>query len=64
MVIRVFTNDPRDGGSIPGHVMLNTQKIVLGIIRYGSRVSGAIQGREQFLPVQFCVVDIEKGAFG
>ena len=43
----MFTNGPRDRGSIPGRVIPKTQKMVLdaallSIIRL-SRVSGAIQ---------------------
>ena len=49
---KVFTNGPRDQGSIPGRVIPKTQKwclmppyLTLSIIWYGSRVSRAIQGK-------------------
>ena len=38
--------------------------LTLSIIRYGSRVSGAIQGKELHLTPYLSVVAIEKGAFG
>ena len=57
---RVFANGPGDQGSIPDRVILKTQKcylmppcLTLRILRYGSRVSGAIHG----------VVTTKKGAF-
>ena len=51
---RVFANGPGDWGSIPGRVIPKTQKkwrlmapcSILCTIRYGSRVKGAIQGKE------------------
>ena len=36
----------------------------LGIIRYGSRVSGAIYGKEEHPPLQLDVVANEKETFG
>ena len=38
--------------------------LTLGILRYKSRVSGAIQGKELRLPLLLSVVANEKGAFG
>ena len=49
MVVRVFANSPEDRGSILGRVIPKTQEIVVDVfllIRYESRVSGAIQGKE------------------
>ena len=50
---RVFTNRLGDWDSIPGQFIQKTQKwhlmplcLTLSIIRYGSRVSGVIQGKE------------------
>ena len=50
IVGRVFANGSRDWGSIPDWVILKTQKMVLNatcltlsILRYGSRLNGAIQ---------------------
>ena len=51
-MVGLFANGPGDWGSIPGRVISKTQKMVLdvsllsSIIRYGSMVSGAIQGKE------------------
>ena len=52
-MVRVFANGPGNQGSIPGQVIPKTQKwylmplyLTLSIIRYGSRVSGAIQGKK------------------
>ena len=50
-MVRVFANGLGDQGSIPGRVISKTQKkwnlmtpcLLFNIIRYGSRVSGAIQ---------------------
>ena len=49
MYIYVFANGPGDLGSIPGRVILKTQKwywillcLTLTIISYASRVSGVI----------------------
>ena len=62
-MLRVFTNGPRDQCSIPGRVISKTQKVVLdaycltlSIIRYGSRISGAIQGKEMRAPLHLGVV--------
>ena len=38
--------------------------LALSIIRYGSRVSESIQGKEWHPSLHFSVVAIEKGAFG
>ena len=53
IVGRVFTNDLRDRGSIPGRVKPKIKKwnlvlpcLTVSIIRYGSRVSGIIQRKE------------------
>ena len=60
IMIRVFTNDPGDQGSVPDQVIPKTQKMVLdapcltlSIIRYKSRVSGAIQERNSTLPTSW-----------
>ena len=52
-MFRMFSNGPGDWGSIPGGVITKTQKwylmplcLTLSIIKYGSRISGAIQGKE------------------
>ena len=37
--------------------------LTLNIIRYGSRISGAIQGKEQHPPLHISAAPIEKGAF-
>ena len=37
--------------------------LTLSIIRYGSKVSGAIQGKELYPHLHFSVLAIEKGAF-
>ena len=56
-MIRVFTYGLRDWGSIPGRVIPETQKwyliprfLTLGIIKYESRVGGAILGKSSALP--------------
>ena len=48
----MYTNGPRDQGSIPGQVIPKTQKMVLdasllnlSILMYSSRISRAIQGK-------------------
>ena len=53
LVGKVFTNGLGDWGSIPGRDIPKTHKwylmppcLALSIIRYGSRVSGAVQGKE------------------
>ena len=43
--------------------LLNTQHYKVRIIRYRSRVRGAIQGKEYCHPQHLCVVAIEKAAF-
>ena len=45
---RVFTNDPRDRGSIPGRVIPKTQKMVLdatwlSIQHYKVRIKGKVE---------------------
>ena len=69
-MVWVFTNDPGDWVSIPGWVILKTQKwylmptcLTLSILRYGSRVSKVIQGKEKYPLLHLGVVAIEKGAF-
>ena len=69
----VLANDLGERTSIPGRVIPKTQKkkkryLILSclkqsIIRYGSRVSGAIQEKESHPPQHLSVVAIEKGAF-
>ena len=66
IMVRVFANDPRDQGSIPGRVIPKAQKwyliplwLILSIIRHGSRVSGAIQWKEVYPSLA-----IDKRAFG
>ena len=70
-MVKLFTNGREDRDSIPGRVISKTQKwylmplgLIFSIIRYGSRVSGAIQGNELRPPLHLGVVVIEKGAFG
>ena len=70
ILVRVFSNSPRDKISIPSRVLIKTPKcfliplcLILSIIRYGSRVIGAIQGKEWRLPLHLGVVAIEKGTF-
>ena len=59
-----------DRVSIPGRVIPKTKmylmppSLTLNIIRYGSRVSGSILGKELRQPLYFGVVAIEKEAFG
>ena len=70
-MIRVFANSSGDWGSIPGRVRPKIFKkwylmppcLTLSIIRYESRVSGAIQGKEFYLPLYLGVVANEKAAF-
>ena len=45
-------------------MVLDASLLNTGIIKYGSRVSGAIQGKELHPPPHLGVVAIEKGAFG
>ena len=42
---------------------LMSPRLTLSIIRYGSEVSGAIQGKEYYPPLHISVVAIEKEAF-
>ena len=68
---RVFANDPGDLGSIPGHVIPKTLKMVLDTSLLNTRqYKVRIKGKEvQFwerssaLPLHLGVVAIEKGAF-
>ena len=69
-MVKVFTNGPRDHSSIPGQLLRKNQKwylmspfLKLGIIRYGSRASGTIQGKESRPPRHLGVVAIEMRAF-
>ena len=55
--------------SLPNFVSRTKQQIarnclVASIIKYGSRVSGAIQGNKRRLPLHLGVVAIEERAFG
>ena len=59
-MVRVFANSPGERDSIPGRVIPKTQKwylipscLTLGILRYGSRVSRAIQRKVSF-PTSRC----------
>ena len=65
-MFRVIANGPGNRGSIPGRVIpknqLTTPFLTFNNIRYESRVSGAIQGKER-PPPHFGVVAIEKGPF-
>ena len=71
IMVRVFANGLGDWGSIPDWVIPKTQKMVLdssllnrlNIIRYRSKVSGAIQGKELHHLLHLGVEAIEKGAF-
>ena len=71
-MVRVFTNGPGDRSSIPGRVILKTQKMVLDAFLlntqpYKVRIKGkveAIQGKELRPPLHLGVVAIEMGAFG
>ena len=38
--------------------------LILNFIRYGSRVNGAIQGKDLCTPLHFGIAAIEKGASG
>ena len=53
MTVEVFVNSPSDRGSVSGQIIPNAQKwylmplcLTLSIIRYGSRVSRAVLGKE------------------
>ena len=57
IMVRVFTNCPENQGSVPGRVIPKSQEcnlmlpcLTLCIIKYGSRVSEAIQEKELPLP--------------
>ena len=70
IMVRVFANGPEDWGPIPGRDIPKTQKMVLmpssltlSIKRYGSRVSGAIQGKEYCSSFHLSVITIEKRVF-
>ena len=70
VLVRVFANGQRDWSSISGRVTPKTQKcylmppyLTLIIISYGSRVSGAIQGKELHPTLHHGVVAIKKGTF-
>ena len=66
---RVFANDPGDLGSIPGHVIPKTLKMVLDTSllntqQYKVRIKDKVQqsqGKEWFPPLHFGVVAIETG---
>ena len=66
---RVFTNGPRDQGSIPGPVIRKTQNgtecdlAYTQHLRHESRVSGAIRGKNLCPLRHLGVLAIEKGAF-
>ena len=67
---RVFANGPGDGGSIPGRVILKTQKMVLDatildIQHYKVRIKDKVEQsteRSSALPLHFSVVANEKEA--
>ena len=68
---QIYRNGPDDRGSIPSRVIPKTQKLYLmpsclthGIIRYGSRVSWVIRGKELSLFLHLSIAAIEKRAFG
>ena len=71
LVGRAFANVPGDLGSIPGHVILKTLKMVLDTSllntqHYKVHIKGKVeQSRERSiaLPLHLGVVSIEKGAF-
>ena len=71
LVGRVFADSPGDLGSIPGHVIPKTLKMVLDTYlfntqQYKVRIKGKVeQSREKSnaLPLHFSVVAIEKGDF-
>ena len=71
MMVRVFTNAPRDLGSMPGRVIPKTLKMVLDASllntqHYKVRIKGKVeQSRERSSALStHGVVAIEKGAFG
>ena len=67
--VRVLTNFTGDQGSIPGRVISKTQNMVLdtsstvSIVKHGSKVCEAIQGKELRPSLPFSVVAVEKGTF-
>ena len=66
-MIRMFTNDPEDRGSIPGRVIPKIQKMVLDTSllntqRYKVKDQGILR-KEQHPPLHLGVGAIEKGAF-
>ena len=71
LVVRVFANGPGDLGSIPGHVILKTLKMVLDTSLLNSQqykvcIKGKVEQSwesSSALPLQLRVVAIEKGAF-
>ena len=70
-MVRVFANGPGDLGSIPGHAIPKTLKMLLDtflldIQQYKVRIKGKVgQSWEGVAPFQHLgVVAIEKGAFG
>ena len=70
IMVSMFVNSQGDRNSIPGRIRPKTQKfylmlpyLALGIIRYESRVSWAIHGKEKRPPLKLGVVTIEKLAF-
>ena len=71
LIVREFTNGSRDLGHSPRSIIPKTQKwylmppyLTLRIVKYGSRVSGTIQGKKECSLLHIGVVAIEKGAFG
>ena len=69
---RVFTNGPRDRGSIPGRVIPKTQKMVLNAAllstqNYKVRIKSKVEQSWEWSsasPLHPGVVAVEKGAFG
>ena len=66
IMVRVITNSTGNRGSVLGKVIPKTKKVVFDIsltlstIRYGSKVSGALQKKDYHPPSHFSVVAIEK----
>ena len=63
IIVKVLANGLGDPGSVPGRVMPKTQKwylmpscLIFIIIKYESKVSGAIQGKEKYTFLYFDVV--------
>ena len=71
LVGRVFANGPEDLGSIPGHVIPKTLKIILdpsllNTQQYKVRIEGKVKQpreRSSALPLHLGVVAINKGSF-